>query len=181
MSQCNSINYKQIIQQQQEQLAALQAQLQALQVRGGEGEVSTEVARPQIFDRALSKISGFIMVCRLYIRMKMWKTVVEEHIQWVLLYMQGGLADIWKENTLEDLKRGLLEYENIGEFLADIKKEFERGDEESAKVAELRKLEQGSKMIEEFVQEFRRVARGSGYERRPLVEEFKRGINAIIC
>ena len=34
--------------------------------------------------------------------------------------------------------------------------------------------------MEEFVQEFKRVARGSGYEGRPLVEEFKRGINGGI-
>ena len=34
--------------------------------------------------------------------------------------------------------------------------------------------------MEEFVQEFKRVARGNGYERRPLVEEFKRGINGGI-
>ena len=30
--------------------------------------------------------------------------------------MQGGLADVWKENMLEDLKGGLLEYETVGEF-----------------------------------------------------------------
>jgi len=30
--------------------------------------------------------------------------------------------------------------------------------------------------MEKFVQEFKRVARGSGYEGRPLMEEFKRGI-----
>ena len=30
------------------------------------------------------------------------------------------------------------------------------------------------------MQEFKRVARGSGYERRPLVEEFKRKMNEII-
>jgi len=87
--------------------------------------------------------------------------------------VQGGSADIWKENVLEDLERGLLEYETVGEFLADIKKEFRGGDEESVKVAEMRRLEQGNKTMEEFVQEFRRVARGSGYERCPLIEEFK--------
>ena len=70
MSQCDSINYEQIIQQQQEQLAALQAQLQTLQARGENKEVSTEVARPQIFDRASSQVSGFITACRLYMRMK---------------------------------------------------------------------------------------------------------------
>ena len=54
------------------------------------------------------------------------------------------------------------------------------GEEESVKAAELRKLEQGGKTMEEFVQEFKRAARGSGYEGRPLVEEFKRGMNGSI-
>jgi len=34
--------------------------------------------------------------------------------------------------------------------------------------------------MEEFVQEFKRAARGSRYEGRPLVEEFKRGMNGGI-
>jgi len=34
--------------------------------------------------------------------------------------------------------------------------------------------------MEEFVQEFRRVARDSGYEGRALVEEFKRETNRMI-
>ena len=52
--------------------------------------------------------------------------------------------------------------------------------EELVKAAELRKLEQGERMIEEFVQEFKRTARRSVYEGRLLVEEFKRGINSVI-
>ena len=34
--------------------------------------------------------------------------------------------------------------------------------------------------MEEFVQEFKRTVRDSGYEGRPLVEEFKRGMNGGI-
>ena len=34
--------------------------------------------------------------------------------------------------------------------------------------------------MEEFVQEFKRAARGSGYEGQPLIEEFKRGMNGRI-
>ena len=34
--------------------------------------------------------------------------------------------------------------------------------------------------MEEFVQEFRRVVRRSGYEGRPLVKEFKRGMSGAI-
>jgi len=74
---------------------------------------------------------------------------------------------------LEDLKGELLEYETAGKFLVDIKKEFGRGDEKIVKVAKLKRLEQGERTIEEFVQEFRRAARESGYKERPLVEEFK--------
>jgi len=52
---------------------------------------------------------------------------------------------------LEDLEGELLEYETVGKFLVDIKKEFGGEDEESVKVAELRRLEQGGKTMEEFI------------------------------
>ena len=81
---------------------------------------------------------------------------------------------------LEEPEAGKLEFEIVGKFLAEIKKEFRGGKEELVKAAELRKLEQGRKTMEEFVQEFKRAARGSGYKRRPLVEEFKRGMNRVI-
>ena len=42
---------------------------------------------------------------------------------------------------LEDLEEGLLEYKTVGEFLADIKKEFRGGDKEIVKIAELKRLE----------------------------------------
>ena len=58
--------------------------------------------------------------------------------------MQGGVADIWKENILKDLEVGEVEYKSAGEFLIEIKKEFGKRDEESVKVAELKKMEQGN-------------------------------------
>jgi len=81
---------------------------------------------------------------------------------------------------MEKLKTGEIEFELAGKFLAEIKKEFGGGDEESVKVAELKKIEQGERMMEEFVQDFKKVARGSGYKGRPLIEEFKRGMNRSI-
>ena len=68
---------------------------------------------------------------------------------------------MWKENILEDLEVGELEFESVGEFLAEIKKEFRIGEKKSVKVAELRKLEQGGRMMEEFVQKFKRTAKMS--------------------
>ena len=60
---------------------------------------------------------------------------------------------------MEDLEAGLLEYETAGEFLADIRKKF-GGDKELVKVAELKRLEQEGRTMEEFIQEFKRVAKG---------------------
>ena len=104
--------------------------------------------------------------------------MVEEQVQWVLSYVQGGSVDVWKENVMEELEAGEVEYELVEEFLTSLRKEFGGGEEESVKAAaELRKIEQKGRTMEEFVQEFKRAARGSEYEGRPLIEEFKRGIN----
>ena len=94
--------------------------------------------------------------------------------------MQRGSADVWKEKVMEELEAGELEYKSVEEFLMSLKKEFEGGEKESVKAAELRKLKQGGKIMEEFIQEFKRVVRGSRYKGRPLVEEFKRGMNRVI-
>ena len=81
---------------------------------------------------------------------------------------------------MEELKIGKIEYETMEEFLISLKKEFGGREEESVKVAELRKLKQEEKTMEELMQEFKRAVRGSRYEGRPLVEEFKREMNGVI-
>ena len=89
---------------------------------------------------------------------------MEAQVQWVLLFIQEGSADVWKENIIEEVEKGEMEYEIVEEFLTVLKREFGGGEEESVKAAELRKLEQGEKTMEEFVQEFKREARGSEYD-----------------
>ena len=66
---------------------------------------------------------------------------------------------------MEELEAREIEYETAEEFLMSLKKEFGGKEEELVKAAELMKLGQRGKTIEEFVQEFKRTVRESGYNR----------------
>jgi len=44
----------------------------------------------------------------------------------------------------------MLEYMTIEEFLIDLKKEFGRGDRKMIKMADLKRIKQGNKTMEEF-------------------------------
>jgi len=72
------------------------------------------------------------------------------------------------------------EVETMEKLFEKMRKEFGEFDEESRKADELRLLVQGPRTCDEYVQEFKRAARGSGYEGRALIDEFKRGLNGTI-
>jgi len=116
-----------IIRQQQEQLAAMQAQIQALLIAAEEvrtGGMATEfnlgphieVAKLAIFNREVGKVGGFITACRLFLRIKLRESMVEEQVQWVFSYVQGESTDVWKENMMEELESVEVEYESVEEF-----------------------------------------------------------------
>jgi len=81
---------------------------------------------------------------------------------------------------MEELETEEIEFESVGEFLAEIKKEFGGEDKESVKVAELKKIKQGERTMEEFVQDVKKTARESGYKGCLLIKEFKWGMNGSI-
>jgi len=97
--------------------------------------------KSQIFDGTSSKVAGFIIACKLYIRMRLREEPVEGQVQWILSYVQGAAADIWKENVIEELEVGKIKYKTAEDFLISLKKEFGGGEEELVKAAELRKIE----------------------------------------
>jgi len=65
---------------------------------------------------------------------------------------------------MEDLESRDLEFSTIRNFLTKLKTEFDSGNNKSAKIAELKKVEQKSRMMEKFVQKFRRAMRESSFK-----------------
>ena len=135
-----------------------------------------EVAPPPKFNRERNQVVGFINACCLFMQMRLMQVTERNKISWVLSYVQGGVAEVWKGNVLDEITKGTSAVNTVEELFTKIRQEFGEFDKESRKVDELRVLEQGGKTVDEYVQEFRRAARGSGYEGRALVEEFKRGV-----
>ena len=125
-------------------------------------------------------MSAFVNVARLYIRMKITEEVATTQVAWVLSYVQKGIAEVWKDNLLDELAKGESEVESAEQLFTKIRNDFGETLEEEKKIEQLRTIEQGERTCNEYMQEFKKVARGSGYEGRPLIEEFKRGLNGSI-
>ena len=139
-----------------------------------------EVARPQVFNGKMEEVSAFINAARLYIRMKMTEEAATTQVAWVLSYVQGGVAEAWKDNLLDKLAKGESEVDSAEKLFTKIRNDFGEMSEEERKIEQLRTIEQGGRTCDEYVQEFKKVARGSGYEGRSLIEEFKRELNGAI-
>jgi len=159
-------------------IATLQQQVNTMLLQQQESRV--EVARPQVFSGRMEEVSAFINAARLYIRMKMTEEAAATQVAWVLSYVQGGIAEAWKDNLLDELAKGESEVESAEQLFAKIRDDFGETSEEERKIEQLRTIEQGGRTCDEYMQEFKKIARGSGYEGRPLIEEFKRGLNGAI-
>jgi len=139
-----------------------------------------EVARPQVFSGRMKEVSHINECAHLYIRMKMTEEAVATQVAWVLSYVQRGIAEAWKDNLLDELAKGESEVELAEQLFTKIRNDFGETSEEERKIEQLRTIEQGERTCDEYVQEFKKVARGSGYEERPLIKEFKRELNRSI-
>jgi len=52
-----------------------------------------EVARPQVFSGKIEKVSVFVNVACLYIRIKIMEEVAITQVAWVLSYVQGEIVE----------------------------------------------------------------------------------------
>ena len=84
---------------------------------------------------------------------------------WVLSYVQKGVAEAQKDNLLNELLKGELEVEIAEELFSKMRNEFGETAEEERKVKQLRIIEQRGRTCDEYIQEFKKIAKESRYER----------------
>jgi len=77
--------------------------------------------------------------------------VAATQVAWVLSYMQGGIAEAWKDSLLDELAKGEPEVELAEQLFAKIRNDFGKTLEEKRKIEQLRTIEQGGRTCNEYV------------------------------
>ena len=94
----------------------------------------------------MEEVSVFINMACLYLSMKMTGEMEATKMVQVLSYVQGEVAEVWKDNLLDELSKGESEVEIVEELFKKMKNEFRETGEEEKKVEQLRTIEQGDRI-----------------------------------
>ena len=138
------------------------------------------MAKSPLFSGKIKEVSMFINVAHLYLSMRITEELKMARMAWVLSYMQGGVAETWKDNLLDKLLKRELEIEMAEELFGKMRNKFGETVEKERKIEQLRTIKQEGKTCDEYVQEFKKVARESSYEGQLLIKEFKRGLSRVL-
>ena len=85
----------------------------------------------------------FINMACLYLSMKITEESEMTKIAWMLSYVQEGVAEVWKDNLLDELSKEELEVETAEELFRKMRNRFGEMVEEEQKIEQLRTIEQG--------------------------------------
>ena len=130
-------------------IATLQQQVNTMLLQQQGSRV--KVARPLMFSGKMEEVSTFINVAHLYLKMKMNGEAATTQIAWVLLYVQGEVAEAWKDNLLDELAKGESEIETTERLFTKIRNKFRETSEEERKVEQLQMIEQGGRTCNKYM------------------------------
>jgi len=88
------------------------------------GQSQGEAAKLPLFDGEREKVVGFINACCLYIGIRMKEGREKKKILWVLTYIQRGVAEIWRENVLEERRQGMSMVETVEVLFTKMREKF---------------------------------------------------------
>jgi len=68
-----------------------------------------------------------------------------------LSYVQGGVAEVWKDNLLDELAKGESEMESVEQLFTKIRDNFGETLEEERKIEQLRMVKQRGRTCNKYV------------------------------
>ena len=83
-----------------------------------------KVAKPFLFSGKIEEVSLFINVACLYLSIKMMGELEATRMAWILSYVQGRVAEAWKDNLLDKLSKEESEIEMAEELFGKMRNKF---------------------------------------------------------
>jgi len=113
-------------------IASLQQQVAILLQQNGGARV--KVAKSPLFSGKIEEVSMFINVAHLYLSIRITEELKMARMAWVLSYMQGGVAETWRDNLLDKLLKRELEIEMAEELFGKMRNKFGETVEKERKI-----------------------------------------------
>jgi len=113
-------------------ITGLQQQVATLLQQNGGARV--KVAKHFLFSGKIEEVSLFINVACLYLSIKMMGELEATRMAWILSYVQGRVAEAWKDNLLDKLSKEESEIEMAKELFGKMRNKFGEMVEEERKI-----------------------------------------------
>ena len=168
----------QLVQQQQEQLAAVSSQVSS----HPEASISSskksalKISPPDIFDGKINNSATFLHQLYLYFN---GKEIVDdrERVVMALSYMKGGTAGPWAKLKTKEYNLTPFSWDS---FVADFKEAFEDPDPAGTAQYKMEMLKQGTQTADEYVASFNELKADTGFNDVALVNSFQKGLNQAL-
>jgi hypothetical protein len=135
----------------------------------------------QPFSGKMKEIDVFKTACYMYIQGCADKFPNEESkIIWILLYLQGSIAQKWCEVAVREIMNRAIPFETGDELIEAIVKTFSDLNEENTRVFEITTMNHGDKTADKHVQDFKITAHSARYTGIMLMHEFKHSLNKAL-
>ena len=135
-------------------------------------------APPQTFDGTMKDTKSFISSIILYIkgREPEFRTT-ESKIMFALSYMQGGKAQFWRNEAINQIAMGHEPFKSFQDFLEKLEAQFGDPNPKATAVGKLKTMRQGSLSADEFMLQFKAEASQTDLGDAALIEYLKAGLN----
>ena len=138
-------------------------------------------APPQAFDGTMKDTKSFVSSIMLYIKGREPEFgTTESKIMFALSYMQGGKAQFWRNEAINQIAMGHKPFESFKDFLEKLEAQFGDPNPKATAVGRLKTMRQGNMSADEFILQFKAEASQTDLGDAALVEYLKAGLNASL-